>query len=86
MIFSYKAPVTSHYLLQSNYTLIHKLSPTCIRMNLSLVKQLLLHQDLIEILEKIKKEGQKTRVIVHHNVKEIHCVIERVRQDVEHRW
>lgn len=74
--FSYKALLTSHYLLQSNYTLIHKLSPTPIGMNLTLVKQLLLHQDLIEILEKIKKNGQKPLITVHHNVKEIHCVIE----------
>ncbi|RMB96960.1 hypothetical protein DUI87_26539 [Hirundo rustica rustica] len=34
-------------------------------------------QDLIEILKKIKKDGQKTLTTVHHNVKEIHCVIER---------
>ncbi|RMC09810.1 hypothetical protein DUI87_13597 [Hirundo rustica rustica] len=33
--------------------------------------------DLIEILEKIKKDGQKTLITVHHNVKEIHRVIER---------
>lgn len=53
--FSYEAPVTSHYLLQSNYTLIHKLVPTPIGMDLTLVKQLLLHQDLVGILEKIKE-------------------------------
>ncbi|RMB96182.1 hypothetical protein DUI87_27244 [Hirundo rustica rustica] len=33
-------------------------------------------QDLIEILEKIKKDGQKTLTTVHHHVKEIHRVIE----------
>lgn len=54
-------------------------------MNITLVKQLLLHQDLMEILEKIKKNGQKPLGTVHHNVKEIHRVIERVRKDAEHR-
>lgn len=84
--FSYLAPVTSYHLLQSNYTLIHQLLPTPIGMNLTLVKQLLLHQDLIEILEKIKKNGQKTLVTLHHNVKEIHHVLERVKKDAEHGW
>ncbi|XP_053789591.1 uncharacterized protein LOC128783033 isoform X3 [Vidua chalybeata] len=58
--FSFVAPVTLHELLESNLTLIHKLLPTPIGMNLTLVKQLLLHQDLIEILGKIKENGQKT--------------------------
>lgn len=78
--FSYVAPVTSHQLLQSNYTLIHKLIPTPIGMNLTLVKQLLLHQDLAEILGKIKKDGQKTLVTVHHNVKQIHRVMGKSKE------
>lgn len=57
--FSFEAPVTSHHLLQSNYTLISPLLTAPIGMNLTLVKQLFLHQDLIEILEKIKKNGQR---------------------------
>uniref|UniRef100_A0A8C5TKU6 Integrase catalytic domain-containing protein n=1 Tax=Malurus cyaneus samueli TaxID=2593467 RepID=A0A8C5TKU6_9PASS len=79
--FSYSAPVISYHLLQSNYSLRHQITPTPIGMNLTLVKQLLLHQDLIKILEKIKKTGQKTLITVHHNVKEIHHVLERVRKD-----
>ncbi|XP_063280697.1 uncharacterized protein LOC134565168 isoform X2 [Prinia subflava] len=75
--FSYSAPVTSYQLLQSNYTLIHKLWPTPIGMNLTLTKQFLLHQDLIRILRKIKKNRQKTLITVHHNVEEIHRVLER---------
>uniref|UniRef100_A0A8D2P6W1 Envelope glycoprotein n=1 Tax=Zosterops lateralis melanops TaxID=1220523 RepID=A0A8D2P6W1_ZOSLA len=84
--FSYKAPVTSYHLLQSNFTLIHQIMPVPIGMNLTLVKQLLLHQDLIEILEKIKKNGQKTLVTVHHDMKEIHHVMERMKKDAEYRW
>ncbi|XP_077645678.1 uncharacterized protein LOC144247889 [Lonchura striata] len=84
--FSFETPVTSYQLLESNYTLIHKLLPTPIGMNLTLVRQLLLHQDLIEILGKIKENGQKTLVTVHHDVQEIHRVIERVKSDAEHRW
>ncbi|XP_058678406.1 uncharacterized protein LOC131570082 isoform X2 [Ammospiza caudacuta] len=54
-----------------------KLMPTPIGMNLTLVRQLLLHQDLIDILKKIKESGQKTLVTVHHNVRQIHRVMER---------
>ncbi|TRZ08135.1 hypothetical protein HGM15179_018972 [Zosterops borbonicus] len=57
--------------------LIHKLLPTQIGMNLTLVKQLLLHQDLMEILEKVKKNRQKILVTVHHNVKGIYRGLER---------
>ncbi|XP_069631692.1 uncharacterized protein [Haliaeetus albicilla] len=84
--FSYLAPVTSHQLLQSNYMLIHELLPIPIGMNLTLVKQLLQHKDLVEILEKIRENGQKTLITVHHDVKEIHRVLERVQKDAEHRW
>ncbi|XP_075595325.1 uncharacterized protein LOC142599343 [Balearica regulorum gibbericeps] len=84
--FSYSTPVTSHQLLQSNYMLIHELLPIPIGMNLTLVKQLLRHKDLIEILEKIKENGQKTLITVHHNVKEIHRVFERVQRDAELKW
>ncbi|XP_075595288.1 uncharacterized protein LOC142599302 [Balearica regulorum gibbericeps] len=84
--FSYLTPVTSHQLLQSNYMLIHELLPIPIGMNLTLVKQLLRHKDLIKILEKIKENGQKTLITVHHNVKEIHRVFERVQKDAELKW
>ncbi|XP_063277375.1 uncharacterized protein LOC134563397 [Prinia subflava] len=84
--FSYIAPVTSHYLLQTNYTLIHKLFPTPIGMNLTLVKQLLLHRDLNNILNKIREDGQRTLVTVYHNVEKIHRVLERVKKDAEHKW
>lgn len=86
VIFSYEAPVTSYHLLQSNHTLIPSLLPTPIGMNLSLVRQLLLHQDLIEIMERIKKNGQKTLVTVHHDVEEIYHVLERVKRDATHQW
>lgn len=83
--FSYEAPVTSHYPLQSNYTLIHKLMPTPVGMDLTLVRQLLPHRDSAEILEKMKKKGQKALVSVHHNVRQIHRVMDRVDKDAEHR-
>ncbi|XP_055654992.1 uncharacterized protein LOC129784051 [Falco peregrinus] len=46
-------------------------------MNLTLVKQLLQHQDLIKILEKVRENEQKTLITVHHNVEEIHRVLRR---------
>ena len=58
----------SYQLLQSNYTLIHNLQPAPIGMNLTLVRQLLQHKDLVRILEKVKENGQKTLITVHHNV------------------
>ncbi|XP_054666927.1 uncharacterized protein LOC129199870 [Grus americana] len=84
--FSYSTPVTSHQLLQSNYMMIHELLPVPIGMNLTLVKQLLQHKDLIAILKKIRENGQNTLITVHHNVKEIHRVFERAQRDAELRW
>lgn len=66
--------------------LIHELLPIPIGMNLTLVKQLLQDKNLVEILEKIRENGQKTLITVHHNVKVIHRVLERVQKDAEHRW
>lgn len=57
--FLYSAPVVSHQLIKTNYSLYHKLLPPPIGMNLTLVRQLIKHQYLIEILEEIRKSGEK---------------------------
>lgn len=84
--FLYVAPVTSHQLIRSNYTIYHKLSPTHIGMNLTLVRQLMKHQDLTKILKEIQKNGEKTLVTVYHDIKEISKVLRRVKQDATHHW
>ncbi|XP_063177384.1 uncharacterized protein LOC134508994 isoform X1 [Chroicocephalus ridibundus] len=84
--FSYSAPVTSFQLLQSNYTLIRDLLPTPIGMNLSLVKKLLEHDELKRLLKEAQENGQRTLITVHHDVEEIHHVLERVKRDGGHEW
>ncbi|KAK4811143.1 hypothetical protein QYF61_019774 [Mycteria americana] len=84
--FNYSAPVTSYQLLQSNYTLSRDLLPTPIGMNLTLVKKLLQHDDLCQLLERIRNNGHKTLITVHHDAEEIHHVLERVKKDGEHHW
>ncbi|XP_042723881.1 LOW QUALITY PROTEIN: uncharacterized protein LOC122178042 [Lagopus leucura] len=84
--FNYTVPVTSYQLLQFNYTLIKDLRPALIGMNLALVKELLQHDDLHRLLERIKDNGQKTLITVHHDVKKIHRVLERVMKAGEHHW
>ncbi|XP_053789324.1 uncharacterized protein LOC128782859 [Vidua chalybeata] len=84
--FNYSAPVVSHQLIKSNYTTYNKLPPTPIGMNLTLVKQLMKHQDLIKIIEEIHKKGQKTLVTVHHDITEINRVLQRVKKDASHNW
>ncbi|XP_066845245.1 LOW QUALITY PROTEIN: uncharacterized protein [Anser cygnoides] len=84
--FLYSAPVVSHQLIKSNHTMYHKLLPTPIGMNLTLVKQLLKHQDLIKILKGIQEDGEKTLITVHHDTKEINRVLQRVKQDTDHSW
>ncbi|XP_042748656.1 LOW QUALITY PROTEIN: uncharacterized protein LOC122192214 [Lagopus leucura] len=84
--FNYTVPVTSYQLLQFNYTLIKDLRPALIGMNLALVKELLQHDDLHQLLERIKDNGQKTLITVHHDVKKIHRILERVMKAGEHHW
>ncbi|XP_074424622.1 uncharacterized protein LOC141735547 [Larus michahellis] len=84
--FNYSAPVTSFQLLQSNYTLIRDLLPTPIGMNLSLVKKLLQHDELKRLLKEAQENGQRTLITVHHDVEEIHQVLERVKRDGGHGW
>uniref|UniRef100_A0A8B9BUJ2 Uncharacterized protein n=1 Tax=Anser brachyrhynchus TaxID=132585 RepID=A0A8B9BUJ2_9AVES len=84
--FLYMAPVVSHQLIKSNNTMYHKLLPTPIGMSLTLVKQLVKHQDLIKILKGIQENGEKTLITVHHDTKEISRVLQRVKQDTNHNW
>ncbi|XP_075344890.1 uncharacterized protein LOC142402885 [Mycteria americana] len=84
--FNYSAPVTTHQLLQADYTLYQDLLPAPIGMNLTLVRKLLQHDDLNQLLERIWNNGHKTLVTVHHDAEEIHCVLERVKQDGGHHW
>ncbi|KAK4807909.1 hypothetical protein QYF61_011774 [Mycteria americana] len=84
--FNYSAPVTTHQLLQANYTLYQDLLPAPIGMNLTLVRKLLQHDDLNQLLERIRNNGHKTSVTVHHDAEEIHGVLERVKQDGGRYW
>ncbi|XP_076194341.1 uncharacterized protein LOC143160464 [Aptenodytes patagonicus] len=84
--FNYSVPVTSYQLLQSNYTLSEDLLPTPIGMDLTLVKKLLQHNDLCQLLERARDNGRKTLITVHHDTEEIHHVLERVKKDGEHHW
>lgn len=72
--------------MQSDYTLIRELSPVLIRMDLTLVKKLLQHENLHQQLERIWDNGQNTLVAVHHDTKEIHRALERMKKDGEHLW
>ena len=36
------------------------------------------------MLERSRNNGQKTLIIIHHDVEEIHYVLERVKKDREH--
>ena len=76
----------SYQLLQSNYTLSQDLLPNPIGMNLTVVKKLLQHDDLCQLLEHIQNNGQKTLIIVHHDTEEVHHVLERVKKDGERHW
>lgn len=84
--FLYFAPVVSHQLIKSNYTMYHKLSPIPIGMNLTLIRQLVKHQDLIEILKEIQENGKKTLITVRHDSKKISRILQRARQDASHHW
>ncbi|KAK4830066.1 hypothetical protein QYF61_008404 [Mycteria americana] len=84
--FNYSAPVTTHQLLQADYTLHQDLLPAHIGMNLTLVRKLLQHDDLNQLLERIRNNGHKTLVTVHHDADEIHRVLERVKQDGRYHW
>nr|XP_054508822.1 uncharacterized protein LOC129133220 [Agelaius phoeniceus]XP_054508823.1 uncharacterized protein LOC129133220 [Agelaius phoeniceus]XP_054508824.1 uncharacterized protein LOC129133220 [Agelaius phoeniceus]XP_054508825.1 uncharacterized protein LOC129133220 [Agelaius phoeniceus]XP_054508826.1 uncharacterized protein LOC129133220 [Agelaius phoeniceus]XP_054508828.1 uncharacterized protein LOC129133220 [Agelaius phoeniceus]XP_054508829.1 uncharacterized protein LOC129133220 [Agelaius phoeniceu len=84
--FSYLAPVTSHQLIKTNHTMYHRLSPTPIGMDLTLVKQLIKHQDLLEILKKIQENGEKTLITVQHDTKEITRILQRIKQNADHQW
>lgn len=64
----------------------HKLSPALIGMNLTLVRQLMDHQDLAKILKEVQENGQKTLVTVYHDIKEISKVLQRVKQETNHHW
>ncbi|TRZ07187.1 hypothetical protein HGM15179_019919 [Zosterops borbonicus] len=79
--FLYLAPVVSHQLIKSNHTMYHKLSPAHIEMNLTLVRQLIKHQDIVKILKDIQETRKKTLITVHHDTKEINKVLQRVKQD-----
>ncbi|KAK4806955.1 hypothetical protein QYF61_027347, partial [Mycteria americana] len=37
-------------------------------------------------MERIRNNGHKTLITVHHDAEEIHHVLERVKKDGEHHW
>lgn len=84
--FTYSAPVVSYQLIKSNYTMYHELLLTPIRMDLTLVRQLIEHPDLVNIIRGVQENGKKTLITVHHDTEEISRVLLRVGQDTSHHW
>lgn len=84
--FHYLAPVTSYHLIKTNYTLYQELIPTPIGMDLTRTQELLQHQNLIQILDGIRNNGQKTLITVHHDAEQITKILERVKKDGDHKW
>lgn len=84
--FNYSGPVTCHQLLESNCTPYQDLLPNPIGMNLTLVRELLQHDGLYWLLKQVQENGQRALITVHHDAKEIHHVLDRVKKDGEHNW
>ncbi|XP_067153359.1 uncharacterized protein [Apteryx mantelli] len=84
--FVYKPPVFTSQLLIRNYTLYHSITPTPIGMDLSLVKEMLEHANLQQLLENAKAEAKKILITVHHDGNVIKQVMERIKKVGEHHW
>ncbi|XP_059701393.1 uncharacterized protein LOC132326766 [Haemorhous mexicanus] len=84
--FVYKPPVFTSQLLIRNYTLYRSITPTPIGMDLSLVKEMLEHADLQQLLENAKAQAKKILITVHHDGKVIKQVLERIKRVGEHHW
>ncbi|XP_075346023.1 uncharacterized protein LOC142403694 [Mycteria americana] len=69
------APVTTHQLLQSYYTLYQELLPPPTAMNLILGRKLLQHDDLNQLLKRIRNNGQRTLTTIHHDAEERNPVL-----------
>ncbi|XP_009989694.1 PREDICTED: uncharacterized protein LOC104383269 [Tauraco erythrolophus] len=84
--FVYKPPVFTSQLLIRNYTLYRSITPTPIGMDLSLVKEMLEHANLQQLLENAKAEAKKILITVHHDGNVIKQVMERIKRVGEHHW
>jgi len=85
-IFNYSAPVTTHQLLQFSYASNHDLSPPPTGLYLTVVEELLQHDNLNQLLKYIRNNGQRTLITVLPDIQKIHHVLERVKKDGEHYW
>lgn len=84
--FSYEAPVISHQYIKASLTTVQEILPMPIGMNLTLVAQLLKHQDLKKILKKVKDVGKKTLITIHHDTETIKTVFKRLEGQLSHHW
>ena len=84
--FTYSVPVVSHQMIKASYIMYHHLSPTPIGMNRRLVKWIIKHPDLDEILKEIKENGEEVLITVHHDAEEISKVLQRIKQETSHPW
>lgn len=84
--FSYRGPVISHQHIKANLTTVQEISPVPIGMNLTLVKQLLKHEELRRILKESREMGRKTLITVHHDTEAIKRVFKRLETDTSHQW
>lgn len=81
--FSYQAPVTSYQHVKVNLT-VQEISPVPGGMNLTLVAQLLKHNEFKDSLQEIKNEGKKTLITIHRDTETIWRVFKRLEEGPSH--
>ncbi|XP_074667130.1 uncharacterized protein LOC141917660 [Strix aluco] len=84
--FTYTIPVLTSQVIKSDYTLIRKIDPVSIGMNLDRIKEMLQHKDLISILEDVKRTGKEMLVVVKHDTEQIHEILTQVQKTTDHHW
>jgi len=55
-------------------------------MNLNLLKELLQHEDLKQLLKQIQERGTRALITVQRDIERIYQVTEQVKRDREHHW
>lgn len=72
--------------IHTHYQLYQNISPVQLGTNLSLIKQLIEHPEMLIKLKLLKEEGHEIDLAVHHSANQIENVLDRVKKASANSW
>lgn len=72
--------------IYAHYKLYENIEPISLGTNITLLKQLVTHPEMLEQIRKLKDQGRDIDIAIHHSATQIETVLDRIKTSSQNSW